>query len=106
MKSARLFKAARPRSAGTDTARREACVPNAVRYWVCPGWDHLQEAFSELGVEIDIKLGKEDLSPVVEAKEESDQRVSQRSWYWPSKDYSAVSFCSKLLVTQIERMTI
>jgi CPA1 family monovalent cation:H+ antiporter len=54
-----------------DTARREALrAQRSALLGLFRDGIISQEVFSELGVEIDIKLGMEDLSPVVEAKEE------------------------------------
>jgi CPA1 family monovalent cation:H+ antiporter len=54
-----------------DTARREALrAQRSALLDLFRDGIISQEVFSELGVEIDIKLGMEDLSPVVEAKEE------------------------------------
>jgi len=54
-----------------DTARREALrAQRSALLGLFRDGIISQEVFSELGVEIDIKLGMEDLPPVVEAKEE------------------------------------
>ena len=54
-----------------DTARREALrAQRSALLGLFRDGIISQEVFSELGVEIDIRLGMEDLSPVVEAKEE------------------------------------